>query len=53
MLFKGITASPFENVVVPKLKKQLPKTLSYDEVSSLLDIDIKTYCEKIFELASS
>lgn len=43
MLFKGITASPFENVVVPKLKKQLPKTLSYDEVSSLLDIDIKTY----------
>lgn len=43
MLFKGVLNNPFENVQIPKLKKKLPKTLSYDEVSNLLDIEIKTY----------
>ncbi len=43
LLFKNIKNNPISGIEMPKLKKSLPKTLSYDEVSKLLDIEIKDY----------
>lgn len=43
LIFKKVNNNPLENIEMPKLKKSIPKTLSYDEVNKLLDIDIKTY----------
>lgn len=34
------TTDPMEYIEVPKLRKSLPKTLSYDEVSKLLDVEL-------------
>lgn len=43
LTFKNIKHNPLENIEMPKLRKSLPKVLSYEEVNKLLDIDIKTY----------
>ena len=43
ILFRNLKVNPISNIEYPKLRKGLPKTLSYDEVSTLLDIDIKDY----------
>ena len=41
MLFKGLKKNSVDDMELPKRKKTLPKTLTIDEVDSLLDIDIK------------
>ena len=43
MLFKGLKKNSVDDMELPKRKKTLPKTLTIDEVDSLLDIDIKDY----------
>lgn len=42
-LFQNIKVNPANNIEMPKLKRSLPKTLSYEDVSNLLDIDINDY----------
>lgn len=42
-LFQNLKVNPASNIQMPKLKKSLPKTLSYEDVNNLLDIDIKDY----------
>ena len=43
MLFKGLKKNSVDDMELPKRKKTLPKTLTMDEVDSLLNIDIKDY----------
>lgn len=43
LLFKNLKTNPLGSIQNPKLKKSLPKTLSYNEVSALLEIDINNY----------
>lgn len=42
-LFQNLEVNPTNNIEMPKLKKSLPKTLSYEDVNNLLNIDIKDY----------
>lgn len=43
LLFKNLKNNPLGSIEYPKLKKSLPKTLSYNEVNTLLDIEINNY----------
>lgn len=43
LTFKNLKHNPLANIEMPKLKKSLPQTLSYNEINELLDINIKTY----------
>lgn len=43
LLFKNLKNNPLGSIECPKLKKNLPKTLSYNEVNALLDIEINNY----------
>lgn len=43
MLFKELRVNPLSEVVMPKVKKSLPKTLSYEDVDNLLNININNY----------
>lgn len=43
LLFKNLKNNPLGSIEYPKLKKNLPKTLSYNEVNALLDIEINNY----------
>ena len=40
LLYKDLKNNPLDGIIMPKLKKTLPKTLSYEEVDKLLDIDL-------------
>lgn len=43
MLYRNIKKNPLNEIIPPKIKKTLPKTLSHDEIDKLLDIEIKDY----------
>lgn len=43
MIFKNLKKNSVNDMVIPKMPRNLPKTLSIEEVDKLLDIDIKNY----------
>lgn len=43
MLFKNIKKNPLNEIIPPKTKKSLPKTLSHEEVNELLNIEANNY----------
>ena len=43
MMFKDLKKNPLDEIIMPKTKKSIPKSLSYDEVDNLLNIEINNY----------
>lgn len=43
MRYKGLKINPMQQVQRPKLSKNIPKVLSYEDVDNLLNIELKDY----------